>query len=145
MQDLIKAVEQTQLRTDLPDVEVGDHVEVSLRITEGSRERIQVFEGTVIARDGKGLSETITVRRVAYGTGVERVLPLHSPKIADIKVTRKGVTRRSKLYYLRDRVGKRARLRESLKTRVAKSDEAKEAAVEAEAEADAETEENTEE
>ncbi len=115
--NLIQAVEQSQMRTDLPNVEVGDYVEVSLRITEGSRERIQVFDGTVIARDGQGLGETITVRRLAYGTGVERVLPINSPKIAGIKVVRKGVTRRAKLYYLRDRVGKQARLREKLNTK----------------------------
>ena len=115
--ELIKAVEQSQLRTDLPVIEVGDYVHVSLRITEGSRERIQVIEGTVIAKDGKGLTETFTVRRLAYGIGVERILQVHSPKIADIKVARKGVTRRAKLYYLRDRVGKGARLREKLNTK----------------------------
>ena len=112
--DLIKAVEQTQLRDDLPRLDVGDYVRVSLRITEGSRERIQVFEGTLIARKGSGLSESITVRRVSYGVGVERVLPLNSPKIDKIEVVRKGVARRAKLYYLRDRVGKSARLREKL-------------------------------
>ncbi len=112
--DLIKAVEQSQLRQDLPALEIGDYLKVSLRITEGSRERIQVFEGTLIAMKGQGLSETITVRRVSYGVGVERVLPLHSPKIDKIEVVRKGVTRRAKLYYLRDRVGKKARLKEKL-------------------------------
>ncbi len=112
--DLIKAVEQSQLRSDLPNVEVGDYVRVALRITEGSRERIQVFEGTVIARKGQGLSETILVRRVTYGIGVERTLPVHSPSIDNIEVVRKGVVRRAKLYYLRDRVGKSARLREKL-------------------------------
>lgn len=115
--DLIKAVEQSQLRQDLPELEIGDYVKVSLRITEGSRERIQVFEGTLIARKGKGLSETITVRRVSYGVGVERVLPLNSPKIDKIEVVRKGVARRAKLYYLRDRVGKSARLKEKLVTK----------------------------
>lgn len=115
--DLIKAVEQSQLRTDLPKLEIGDYLKVSLRITEGSRERIQVFEGTLIAMKGNGLSETITVRRVSYGVGVERVLPLHSPKIDQIEVVRKGVVRRAKLYYLRDRVGKAARLKEKLTAR----------------------------
>ena len=115
--DLIKAVEQSQMKTDLPLIEVGDYVEVSLRITEGSRERIQVFDGTVIAMDGQGLGETITVRRLSYGTGVERVFPIHAPKVASIKTVRKGVARRAKLYYLRDRVGKSARLRERLVTK----------------------------
>lgn len=112
--DLVKAVEQSQLRTDLPEVEVGDYVKVALRITEGSRERIQVFEGTVIARKGQGLSETITVRRVSYGVGVERTLPINVPSIDSIEIVRKGVVRRAKLYYLRDRVGKSARVREKL-------------------------------
>ncbi len=115
--DLIKAVEQAQLRSDLPKLEIGDYLKVSLRITEGSRERIQVFEGTLIAMKGKGLSESITVRRVSYGVGVERVLPLHSPKIDKIEVVRKGVVRRAKLYYLRDRIGKKARLKERLGTK----------------------------
>ena len=112
--DLVKAVEQSQLRTDLPEILVGDNVRVHLKIVEGTRERIQVFEGTVIARKGQGLSETFTVRRVAYGVGVERVLYVHSPKIAEIEVVAHGVARRAKLYYLRDRVGKKARLRERL-------------------------------
>ncbi|NLC39912.1 MAG: 50S ribosomal protein L19 [Clostridiaceae bacterium] len=95
-------------------MEIGDRVHVHLRITEGARERIQIFEGTVIARKGSGLSETITVRRVSYGVGVERVFPLHSPKIAEIEVLRKGKVRRAKLYYLRGRVGKRTRVKERL-------------------------------
>ena len=116
--DLVRAVEQAQLRQDLPQVEVGDYVRVALRITEGSRERIQVFEGTVIARKGTGLSETITVRRISYGVGVERILPIHAPTIDSIEIVRKGVVRRAKLYYLRDRVGKKARLREKLNAKV---------------------------
>lgn len=116
--DLVRAVEQSQLRQDLPKVEVGDYVKVALRITEGSRERIQVFEGTVIAMKGTGLSETITVRRISYGVGVERILPIHAPTIDNIEVVRKGVVRRAKLYYLRDRVGKKARLREKLNAKV---------------------------
>lgn len=115
--DLIKAVEATQMRDSYPNVEVGDHVRLHLRITEGTRERIQVFEGTVIARKGEGLSETITVRRTSYGVGVERVVPIHSPKLDRIELVRKGRVRRAKLYYLRGRVGKRAKVRERLVTR----------------------------
>lgn len=115
--DLVKAVEQSQLRSDLPEIRVGDHVRVHLKIVEGTRERTQVFEGTIIARKGQGLSETFTVRRVSYGVGVERIIYVHSPKIDQIDVVSHGVSRRAKLYYLRDRVGKRARLRERLVTR----------------------------
>ncbi|MBR6816484.1 MAG: 50S ribosomal protein L19 [Clostridia bacterium] len=110
--DLIKYVEQSQLRNDLPVLEIGDLLRVHLKITEGNRERIQVFEGYLIARDGGGLTETITVRRISYGIGVERILPLHSPKIAKIEKVRSGKVRRAKLYYLRDRVGKAARVKE---------------------------------
>ena len=110
--DLIKYVEQSQLRNDLPVLEIGDLLRVHLKITEGNRERIQVFEGYLIARDGGGLTETITVRRISYGIGVERILPLHSPKIAKIEKIRSGKVRRAKLYYLRDRIGKAARVKE---------------------------------
>lgn len=110
--DLIKYVEQSQLRTDLPELEIGDLLRVHLKVTEGTRERIQVFEGYLIARDGGGLTETITVRRVSYGIGVERILPLHSPKIAKIEKVRSGKVRRAKLYYLRSRMGKAARIKE---------------------------------
>ena len=110
--DLIKYVEQSQLRNDLPVLEIGDLLRVHLKITEGNRERIQVFEGYLIARDGGGLTETITVRRISYGIGVERILPLHSPKIAKIEKVRSGKVRRAKLYYLRDRVGKATRVKE---------------------------------
>ena len=112
--DYLKAVEEPFLRDQYDNVEIGDRVNVHLRITEGSRERIQVFEGTVIGRKGRGLNESITVRRVAYGVGVERVIPVHSPKVARIEVLRKGRVRRAKLFYLRDRVGKAARVREKL-------------------------------
>ncbi|HZK29509.1 MAG TPA: 50S ribosomal protein L19 [Clostridia bacterium] len=112
--DYIKAVEQPFMRDQYENVEIGDRVNVHLRITEGSRERIQVFEGTVIGRKGAGLNETITLRRVAYGVGVERVFPIHSPKVSKIEVLRKGRVRRAKLFYLRDRVGKGARVREKL-------------------------------
>ena len=112
LNDLIKYVEQSQLRTDLPELEIGDLLKVHLKVTEGTRERIQIFEGYLIARDGGGLTETITVRRVSYGIGVERILPLHSPKIAKIEKVRGGKVRRAKLYYLRDRMDKAARIKE---------------------------------
>lgn len=114
--DYIKAVEAPFMRDQYENVEIGDRVNVHLRITEGTRERIQVFEGTVIGRKGSGLNETITLRRVAYGVGVERVIPVHSPKVAKIEILRKGRVRRAKLFYLRDRVGKAARVREKLPT-----------------------------
>ena len=110
--DLIKYVEQSQMRTDLPAMEIGDLLKIHLKVTEGTRERIQIFEGYLIARDGGGLTETITVRRVSYGSGGERILPLHSPKIAKIEKVRSGKVRRAKLYYLRDRVGKAARIKQ---------------------------------
>lgn len=112
--DYVKAVEQAQLKGDFDYIHIGDRVNVHLKIKEGARERIQIFEGTVIGRKGHGLNETITLRRVTYGVGVERVFPLHSPKIAKIEVLRKGKVRRAKLFYLRDRVGKRARVKERL-------------------------------
>lgn len=112
--DLVKAVENAQLKNAYPEVEIGDFVKVHLKIKEGNRERIQVFEGTVIARKGGGLSETINVRRLSYGVGVERILPVHSPKIDKIEIVRKGLVRRAKLYYLRDRVGKSAKIKEKL-------------------------------
>ena len=112
--DLVSVIEKEQLRSDLVSVEIGDFVKVHLKIKEGNRERIQVFEGTVIARKGSGLTETMTVRRVSYGVGVERILPVHSPKIDKIETVRKGKVRRAKLYYLRDRVGKAAKVKEKL-------------------------------
>ena len=112
--DLVKVVEQGQITNSYPDLEVGDYVKVHLKIKEGTRERIQIFEGTVIARKGSGLSESFTVRRVASGVGVERILPIHSPKIDKIETIRKGQIRRAKLYYLRDRVGKSAKVKEKL-------------------------------
>lgn len=112
--DIIKALEQEQLRTDLPVLSIGDYVKVHLKVKEGNRERIQIFEGTVIAKKGSGLKETFTVRRVSYGVGVERILPVHSPKISKIEVVRKGKVRRAKLYFLRERVGKAARIKEKL-------------------------------
>lgn len=112
--DIIKALEQEQLRTDLPVLSIGDYVKVHLKIKEGTRERVQIFEGTVIAKKGAGLKETFTVRRLSYGVGVERILPVHSPKIDHIDVVRRGKIRRAKLYYLRDRVGKAAKVKERL-------------------------------
>ena len=110
--NIIKTLEQEQLRKDLPDFSVGDTVRVFVKVVEGSRERLQAFEGTVIQRNGGGISETFTVRRVSYGVGVERTFPLHSPRIDRIEVVRKGKVRRAKLYYLRDRVGKAAKIKE---------------------------------
>ncbi len=115
--DIIKALEQEQLRTDLPTLSIGDYVKVHLKVKEGSRERIQIFEGTVIAKKGAGLKETFTVRRVSYGVGVERILPVHSPKIAQIEVVRKGKIRRAKLYFLRERVGKASKIKEKLEAK----------------------------
>ena len=112
--DLIKELEAQQLKQEKPEVNVGDTVRVHVKIKEGSRERIQVFEGIVIAKRHGGLEETITVRRVAYGVGVEKVFPVHSPLIEKIETVRSGFVRRAKLYYLRDRVGKAAKVREKL-------------------------------
>ena len=117
MIDYIKLIEQEQLRTDLPPIAIGDYVRVHLKVKEGNRERIQVFEGTIIARKSGGLKETITVRRLSYGVGVERVLPLHSPRISKIEIVRRGKIRRAKLYYLRKRIGKAARVKERLVNR----------------------------
>ena len=110
--DIIRAIEQQQIKQDLPEFNVGDNVKVHYRITEGNRERIQVFEGDVIRRHGSSNRETFTVRKVSFGVGVERTFPVHSPKIEKIEVVRHGAVRRAKLYYLRDKVGKAARLRE---------------------------------
>ncbi len=109
---IMKLVEQTSLKSDMPQFQVGDTVDVHTKILEGDKERIQLFSGTVIARSGGGSREMFTVRRIVAGEGVERKFPLHSPRIAKIEVKRSGVVRRSKLYYLRDRVGKAVRLRE---------------------------------
>lgn len=112
--DLIKELEAQQLKSEKPEVNVGDTVRVHVKIKEGSRERIQVFEGIVIAKRHGGLEETITVRRLAYGVGVEKVFPIHSPLIEKVETVRTGFVRRAKLYYLRDRVGKAAKIREKL-------------------------------
>ena len=110
--DLIKILNEQQMKADAPVIEVGDTVKVHVKIKEGNRERIQVFEGTVIARKHGGIAETITVRRISYGVGCEKVFPLHSPNVAMIETVRKGKVRRAKLYYLRDRMGKAAKVKE---------------------------------
>jgi len=112
--DLMKAVEQGQLK-EVPQFQAGDTVRVHVKVVEGTRERIQVFEGIAIKRQGTALTETFTVRRVSYGVGVERTFPVHSPRIDKIEVVRHGRVRRAKLYYLRDRVGKAARIKEKRK------------------------------
>ncbi|HOA33558.1 MAG: 50S ribosomal protein L19 [Clostridiales bacterium] len=112
--DALKIIEAGQLKENVPEFAVGDTVRVHVKIREGERERIQAFEGTVIARKGSGVSETFTVRRVSYGVGVERVFPLHSPNVANVEVVRRGRVRRAKLYYLRDRVGKAAKIKEQI-------------------------------
>ena len=113
--DALKTIANGSLKENAPQFGIGDTVRVDVKIREGDRERIQAFEGTVIAQRGSGVAETFTVRRVSYGVGVERVFPLHSPNVADVKVVRYGKVRRSKLYYLRDRVGKSAKVKERLK------------------------------
>lgn len=112
--DLIKELNKEALARELPVVQVGDTVRVHVKVKEGSRERIQVFEGTVIAKKHGGIEETVTVRRISYGVGVEKVFPVHSPSIDAIQVVRNGKVRRAKLYYLRDRVGKSAKVKERL-------------------------------
>jgi len=105
-------VDQANLREDVPDFAPGDTLKVHVRVVEGNRERVQVFEGIVIARRGSGVRESFTVRKLSFGVGVERTFPLHSPIIAKLEVVRRGDVRRAKLYYLRDRVGKKARVKE---------------------------------
>jgi large subunit ribosomal protein L19 len=112
MADLIKMVEQDYMKKEIPPFRPGDTVKVHVKVVEGSRERTQVFEGAVIRRRGTGLGETFTVRRVTYGVGVERTFPIHSPRLDKIEVVRQGRVRRARLYYLRQRVGKAARIKE---------------------------------
>lgn len=112
--DLLKAVTNEQLKSEALVINVGDTVRVSVKIKEGNRERIQVFEGTIIAKHNNGISSTFTVRRVAYGCGVERTFLVHSPNVAKVEVVRSGRVRRAKLYYLRDRVGKAAKVKQKL-------------------------------
>ena len=110
--DIIRAIEQQQIKEDIPQFNVGDTVKVHYRITEGNRERIQVFQGDVIRRHGASARETFTVRKISFSIGVERTVPVHSPKIDKIEVVRRGAVRRAKLYYLRDKVGKAAKIKE---------------------------------
>lgn len=112
--DALKLMSESCLKKDLPVVNVGDTVRVQVRIQEGNRERLQAFEGTVIAKKHGGIGETFTVRRLSHGCGVERVFPIHSPKVASVELVRKGRVRRGKLYYLRGRVGKAAKVKEVL-------------------------------
>ena len=112
MNNLLEKISESSKKESLPEFNIGDTVKVDVKIKEGERERIQVFEGTVIAKKGSGISETFTVRKVSYGFGVERIFPMHSPSVQGVKVVRKGRVRRSKLYYLRDRVGKAAKVKE---------------------------------
>jgi len=112
MNTVIKELTAKHIKEDIPDFAVGDTVKVSVKVREGERERIQVFEGVVIKRRGSGIQESYTVRRISHGIGVERVFPLHSPLVDKIEVSRRGRVRRSKLYYLRDRVGRAARVKE---------------------------------
>ena len=112
MNEIIRSLEREQLRSDIPDFRVGDTVRVNVKVVEGNRERIQAFEGVVISRRNGSVRETFTVRRVSYGIGVERTFPLHSPRVDRIEITRRGKVRRAKLYYLRERSGKAAKIKE---------------------------------
>ena len=112
--DALKLIEKDSTKAELPKFNIGDTVKVSVNIREGQRERIQMFEGTVIAIKGSGISKTFTVGRLSFGVGVERVFPMHSPNVVDVKVVRSGKVRRAKLYYLRDRVGKAAKVKEDI-------------------------------
>jgi len=111
-QQILESVVQDQIKTDMPRIDVGDTINVHYRIIEGEKERIQVFQGVLIARKGAGVNESITVRRIVDGSGVERVFPVNTPRISKIEIVRKADARRAKLYFLRDRVGKRRRLRD---------------------------------
>lgn len=115
MSKVIESINQENLKASVPEFSVGDTVKVMVKVIEGDRERLQAFEGTVIARKHGGISETFTVRRMSFGVGVEKTFPIHSPKVADIIVTRKGSVRRAKLYYLRERTGKAAKVKEITK------------------------------
>ena len=112
MSNIIEAINKENLKSSLPTFSVGDTVKVMVKVIEGDRERLQAFEGIVIARKNGGISETFTVRRISFGIGVEKTFPIHSPKVADIQVVRRGRVRRAKLYYLRERTGKAAKVKE---------------------------------
>ena len=113
--DALKLISQSSMKSEMPVINVGDTVKVHVKIKEGDKSRIQIFEGTVIAKKHGGINETFTVRRVAHGCGIERVFPVHSPVVEKVEVVRSGKVRRAKLYYLRDRVGKAAKIKESVK------------------------------
>ncbi len=113
--EIIKGIEASQLKSEIPSFNVGDTIRVYAKVVEGSKERIQMFEGVVIKRQNGGVRETFTVRRIASGVGVEKTWPLHSPRVDRIEVVRRGIVRRAKLYYLRDRVGKAAKVKEVIK------------------------------
>ncbi|MCH5278521.1 MAG: 50S ribosomal protein L19 [Christensenellaceae bacterium] len=117
MSDIIRELEKEQLRTDLPKLEIGDTVRVYVKVVEGNRERLQNFEGIVIKMQGGGIRKSFTVRRISYGVGVERTFPYNSPRIGRIEVVRHGVVRRAKLYYLRERTGKAAKIKERIVTK----------------------------
>ena len=117
MSDIIRELEKEQLRSDLPKLEIGDTVRVYVKVVEGNRERLQNFEGIVIKMQGGGIRKAFTVRRISYGVGVERTFPYHSPRIGRIEVVRHGVVRRAKLYYLRERTGKAAKIKERIVTK----------------------------
>ena len=123
-QELLKKAVEPSIKSDPPVFEVGDTVDVSVRIVEGDKERLQIFNGIIIRRSGHGISETFTVRRIVNKQGVERTFPLHSPKVADVKVLRSGRTRRAKLYFLRDRVGKATRLKQAARRKKSSNPEA---------------------
>ncbi len=114
MNQLIESIEAEQLNTNLPDFKVGDTISVHYRIIEGNKERVQVFTGTVIARKGSGASETVSIYRIAYGSAMERVIPLHSPKVSKIEIVKRGKVRKGKLYYLRGVFGKKAKIKERI-------------------------------
>ena len=124
MSNIIDQIEKESMRTDIPDFRIGDTVKVFVKVVEGNKERLQAYEGVVIARKNGGLRETFTVRKISYGVGIERIFPVHSPRIEKVEVVRHGKVRRAKLYYLRNRVGKATRVKED----VLATNKAKEAA-----------------
>ncbi|NLN65024.1 MAG: 50S ribosomal protein L19 [Clostridiaceae bacterium] len=115
--EIIRSLEKENMKEDLPKLMIGDYVKVAVKVKEGARERLQIFEGTIIGMHGSGIRRAIAVRRLSFGIGVERVFPIHSPKVDNIQIVRRGKIRRAKLYYLRDRVGKAARVKEDINKR----------------------------
>lgn len=120
--DVIKAIEAEQIKDDAENFRIGDTVKVYFNIVEGRTERIQVYEGLVIAKNNSGIRKTFTVRKISYGVGVERVFPIHSPRVTNVEVVRRGRVRRAKLYYIRDRVGKAAKVRELIRRKPKKAE-----------------------